>query len=532
MTRRIRFFRDLAITLIAALTLSGTSYAGPKRGGAATFLYWQLPTHFNSAIQSGAAIAAGASNIFVSLVELDGNWHAVPYLAKSWSKSADNLVYTFKLEEGTSFTDGKPVTSKDVAFSIETMKKYHTFGPYMFGAVKKVETPDPYTVIIRLKYPHPALLVALSAPFTPILPEHIYGKGNIRKNPANLNPVGSGPFKLAEFKAGKYFILERNDNFFRKGRPLLDRYIGNRVSNPKAAYIAMSEGKAANFGFMAVPQMVQGFKANKNLTVTRDGYEGIGAVNFLEFNLRKKYVKDKRVRKAIAYAIDRDFITKKLHHGFSRPCTGPINSASRFYSGRVERYDLNLDKANALLDEAGYKRGANGMRFSLTLTYMPGDPINMKLVAEYLKPQLKKIGINIKLKAPADFMSWFMNIAKWEHDMTMSNLFNWGDPVIGVQRMFMSTNIKHYVWTNTAGYANPEVDRILDKAAREVDIEKRKALYARFQQIVADDLPLYFIQETIYHTVTNKKLLGQKSSVWGGIGPADTVYWEDGKAPN
>ncbi|MBU2646037.1 ABC transporter substrate-binding protein [bacterium] len=526
-----RFFQKTVIMLIAAVLFSSSGFAAPKRGGDVTLLYWQLPAHFNSAIQSGAAIAAAAANIFVSLIELDGNWQPVPYLAKSWSVSDDNLTYIFNLVEGTSFTDGQPVTSKDVAFSINLMKEYHTFGPYMFGAVDRVETPDKNTVVIKLKQPHPALLVALSAPFTPIMPEHVYGTGDIRKHPANTNPIGSGPFKLVEFKPGKNFILERNDKFMRPGRPYIDRYIGSLVTNPKAAFMAMSSGEVHSFGFMAVPQMVAGFKANKNLTVTSEGYDGIGAVNYLEFNLRKKYISDKRVRQAIAYAIDRDFITQKLHQGGSRPCTGPIHSSSKFYSDQVERYDLNLDKANALLDEAGYKRGADGMRFPLTLTYMPGDPINMKMVAEYLKPQLKKIGINITLKAPADFMNWFMNIAKWEHDMTMINLFGWGDPVIGVQRMFMSTNIKNLVWTNTSGYANPEVDKVLNEAAVEVDFNKRKALYATFQKIVADDLPLYFIQETIYHTVTHKDLLGQKSSVWGGVGPFDSVYWKDGHAP-
>lgn len=185
------------------------------------------------------------------------------------------------------------------------------------------------------------------------MPEHIYGKGDIRKHPANIKPIGSGAFKVTEFKAGKHFILERNDNYMRPGQPYIDRYIGSLVTNPKAAYMAMSNGQAHYFGFMAVPQMMAGFKANENLNVTSEGYEGLGQVNFLEFNLRNKYFSDKRVRKAIAYAIDRDFIIQKLHRGGSRPCTGPIYSKHVFYSDQVEHYNLNLDKANALLDEGG-----------------------------------------------------------------------------------------------------------------------------------------------------------------------------------
>jgi len=531
MKKNLILVLGMMIILAAGFVLTGTSIAEPKRGGDVTVLYGQFPPHFNSAIKSGAAVASPSANIFVSLVEMNGKWEPVPYLAESWTIADDNLSYTFKLVEGTVFHDGQPVTSKDVAFSIEAMKEFHPFGPYMFDAVDTVETPDKYTAVVKLKQPHPALMAALSSPFTPILPSHIYNMDNLDMTPANIKAIGSGPFKVAEYKAGQYFILERFDKFLRPGQPYLDRYIGNKVTNPQAAFMAMSGGEGHVLGFMANPQMIQDFKKNPNVTITSDGYDGIAAVNFLEFNLRNEYLKDKRVRQAIAYAIDRDFITQKLHQGLSRNCTGPLHTSSPFYTDKVEKYNLDLEKANALLDQAGYPRKGKEMRFSLTLTYMPGDPINQKMLAEYFKPQLKKIGIDINLKAPADFMSWYMNMAKWEHDMSMSNYFGWGDPVIGVHRMFVSTNIKHQVWTNTAGYANPKIDELCKTAAVEMDVEKRKALYVDFQAIIAEDLPLYFTHEMIYHTVTHKDLLGAKTSIWGGIGANDTLYWKDGKTP-
>jgi len=128
-------------------------------------------------------------------------------------------------------------------------------------------------------------------------------------------------------------------------------------------------------------------------------------------------------------------------------------------------------------------------------------------------------------------MSWYMDIAKWQHDMTMSNIWGWGDPVIGIHRLCMSTNIKNQVWTNTAGYANPKVDEILNAAGVEMDLEKRKALYAEFQKIVAEDVPLYFTHEAIYHTVRNKENIDTKTSVWGGLQSGDGLYWENGQAP-
>ena len=114
--------------------------------------------------------------------------------------------------------DGKPITSEDVAFSFEMVKKNHSFGPSMLGPVDRVETPDPQTAVFKLIKPHPAMFMVLSPPLLPILPKHVYNEkdhGPIRKNPANVKPIGSGPFKLAEFKPGDYFILERYDGFFR-----------------------------------------------------------------------------------------------------------------------------------------------------------------------------------------------------------------------------------------------------------------------------------------------------------------------------
>ena len=260
MNKTPRFAFWLMVVLCAGSVLCHNCFADPKPGGDMKVLYWQFPPHFNSAIKSGGAVAAPAANIFVSLVEMNDKWEPVPYLAKSWTISDDGLTYTFKLVEGTVFHDDKPVTAKDVAFSVEAMKEYHPFGPYMFGAVDRVETPDTFTAVVKLKQPHPALLAALSSPFTPVLPSHIYSLDDLDMSAHNIKAIGSGPFKVVEYKANQYFILERFDRFLRPGRPYINRYIGNKITNPKAAFMAMSGGEAHVLGFMAVPQMIEGFK--------------------------------------------------------------------------------------------------------------------------------------------------------------------------------------------------------------------------------------------------------------------------------
>ena len=520
----------LGIAFILLSTASGL--ADPKRGGDFIFGGSGFPRHYISSIQSGVDIGIAAAQIFVALVEMSHDLRPIPYLAKSWQKSQDGLTYTFQLEEGTFFTDGKPVTSKDVAFSINLTKKNHNFGPYMYGVLDSVETPDKYTVVIKLKQPNPVMMIALGFPFTPILPEHVYGEHNgpIRKNPANLKPIGSGPFKLKESNPGQDYILERNDNFFRKGQPYLDRIIFKRIVGDSTQLISISRNEI-HMNSTGDPQFVTKLRALKHLKMTENMINNMGMMASLDFNLRNKYLKEKRVRQAIAYALDMDFVTRILHRGISRNATGPMTSTHPLYSSHVKQYDLDLNKANQLLDEAGFKRGTGGMRFSLKVLYPPFTPYSQQTVVEYMKPQLKKIGINIEVVKAADFMSWWKDVAGWNFDMTTNNVSMWGDPMIGIHRLFMSNNIKHLVWTNTTGYVNKEVDDILLQAAKENDQNKRKALYAKFQKIVVEELPSYYYLEEVITTGYHKDLVGMPADRIWVIHPFDRVHWKGGRMP-
>jgi peptide/nickel transport system substrate-binding protein len=527
----------MLLTAILMVFAANIGFAdSPKRGGDIVSGYGQFPRHFNHAIQSGAATASPGTQIFASLVEINENFEPVPYLAKSWKVSDDKLTYTFQMVEGATFHDGKPITSEDVAFSFDIVKKNHSFGPSMLGPVDRVETPDKYTAVFKLSKPHPALFMVLSPPLLPIIPKHVYNEednGPIRKNPANTKPVGSGPFKLVEFKPGDYFILERYENYFRPGQPYIDRIIGRRIKDPNANFIALKKGDFHSAWFNAGIRLTQieALKKMPHLVVSPKGYEAIGAIYFLEFNLRKDIFKDVRVRKAIAHAMDMNFVTQKLHRGYSKPATGPLHSSFEWYSDQVTKYDYNLEKANKILDDAGYPRKADGIRFSATIDWYPGEPDSMDTLAEYLKPQLKKIGIDVKLNPPADFLSWYKRIAGWQHDMTMSNIFSYADPMVGVHRLYLCDNQKHVVWTNTSGYCNEKLEKVMQAASTETDVAKRKALYVQFQQILTEDLPLIWTHEAPYQAVYHKDLRNVHTSVWGSMAPSDKTYWKDGKMP-
>jgi peptide/nickel transport system substrate-binding protein len=132
----------------------------------------------------------------------------------------------------------------------------------------------------------------------------------------------------------------------------------------------------------------------------------------------------------------------------------------------------------------------------------------------------------VEVRASADFPSWAKRMATRDFDMSMDTVFNWGDPVIGVHRTYLSTNIRPIVWTNTQSYNNPKVDELLNTAGSLLDATKRKAYYATFQKIVTDELPIHFINNTPYHTASSKKVMNVPTTIWGPASPYDEVYFK------
>lgn len=520
----IKNLRKLAaVTAIGVLMATGVVAEEPKKGGTLVMAIQQTPRHLNPAVQSGTATGQPGTQLFASLLRYDDGWTPEPYLAKSWDISEDGLAVTIKLVEGATFHDGKPITSEDVAFSIDTVKANHPFKS-MFAPVTAVETPDATTAVIKLSKPHPALLLAMSSQLLSIIPKHVYGDGQDPKaHPANSeNVVGSGPFKLVEFVRDQHIILERYDGYFLEGLPYLDKIVMRIMPEGSVRTIALENGELQVSGFEQNPRDLTRLKKNENLNVSNAGYAAIGPINWLAFNTKADKVSDKRVRQAIAYAVDKQFILKALMLGTIGDSKTGIHPGSPFYDDSVENYDLDLDKANALLDEAGYPKDADGNRFGLTVDY--GWP-TMKPFAEYMKPALKKIGIDVTVRASADFPTWAKRISNWEFDMTMDNVFNWGDPVIGVHRTYNSQNVKAgVIWSNTQQYSNDRVDELMNLAGATNDGDKRKEYYKEFQQILADELPLYPLFPSPYHTVSSKNVVNAPNSIWGTSSPMDKVW--------
>lgn len=529
-SNRRRFLK--AGGMSAALSLSGLplSWAHAQADKNTLVIGHTTVRHLNPAIQSGQATGVPGVQLFAGLVQLDNKFQPQPYLASSWTVSDDGLAYTFKLVENATFHDGKPITSKDVAFSLGIVRDNHPFGASMFKAVSEALTPDPHTLVLNLSYPQPALLAALSPLLLPILPEHVYSTEPIQTHPANVNVIGSGPFKLVEFKAGQHIIMERNPNFFRENRPYLDRLIFRINKDSVSSLIGIERGDINFLPFAGVRlHDLARLEKNSKIRITTEGYEALGSTNFLEINHRKEHLNDVRVRQAIAHAMNKDFIIEKLMMNKVVRMDGPLTQSNIFYSKPdLKIYDLDLEKANSLLDAAGLTKKKDGMRVGFTLEWLPDVNVNsQEPVAQYLKAQLRKVGIDITLRANSDFPSWSSRVSNWEHDLTMSGMWNYPDPIIGVNRAYLSTNQrKGVIFSNTEGYSNARVDELLSLAAREQDMEKRKALYGEFQNITTNELPLIWTNEEPLFTIHDVNLENVPSTVWGPLGPYDEMRWK------
>lgn len=515
--------------LVALSAFGAVSSAEPKAGGTLTGFTTGYRT-LNPAVQSGAATGAPGSQIFAGLVRVGAGYEIEPYLAESWAVSSDGLSVTFDLVKGANFHDGHPITAEDVKFSLETVRANHPFGKAMFSSVTEVVALSENKVEITLSQPVPGLMLSLQPLLMPIIPKHIYGDGQeLKTHPRNMeNVVGSGPFKVEENNPAERLTLVRNDDFFIKGRPYLDKIVYPLVKDPLTRVLMLEKGEIDYAAFSGIrPTDAGRLKAVDGLIVTTDGYEAIGYVHYLELNLREKPFSDGMVRKALAHAIDTDFLSRVIFGGLTVPGTGPLHTGNPFYSDQVTRYEPDLEKAAKMLDDAGYPVGSDGARFTFVLDIPSWAPQAHVPMGEYIQAQLAKINIKVELKRAPDFGTWVKRISSWDYNATMNGSFNYPDPTIGVHRHFKCDNIRNVIWSNTQGYCNTDVDALLDAASVETDKAKRMGLYADIQKTIQDDLALIYMPQDFSATVYNDRVGNVPDTPFGSLAPFDNVYLKD-----
>jgi peptide/nickel transport system substrate-binding protein len=519
-------FRRRTILATLALGAAALGFAdaaqAQKQGGTLVMLVQPEPPTLASYQSTSGPIGQVTAKVYEGLLEYGFDLKPKPGLAKSWTVSPDGKTVTFKLQEGVKFHDGKPLTSDDVKFSIlEVLRKTHPRAPVTFREVTDIETPDPLTAVFKLANPAPYMLMALSGYESPIVPKHIFGQGDIKAHPNANNPIGTGPFKFVQWEKGQFIRLDRNPDYWRKGLPYLDRVVARFIADAGTRTAAMEKGEAHFAAFAAVPwaDMARVSKL-PHIGVETKGYEMINPIMMLEMNHKKAPLDNVKVRQAISYAIDRQFIIDNIWFGYGKPATGPMSSNYAplgLYNADVRQYQVKdgVKLANQLLDEAGLKRGAGGIRFKMTHDILPyGD--EWKRLGEYIKQALGEIGIDVTLRHE-DVPGFLKRVfTDYEFELDSDFYYNLADPVIGVHRQYATDQIrKGTVFVNNAQYSNPRVDELFRLATTENDPAKRSQQYKEAQKLIVEDAVHVWVHEMQFANVYNKKFKNLVASPLG-----------------
>ncbi len=426
----------------------------------------------------------------------------VPTLANGGIVANSDGTYdiTWKLQPNVKWHDGEPFTSKDVAFTWKFVADpaSQTYNSDDYRGIKEVQTPDDTTVVFKWD----GLYGNYSNLFEAMLPEHLLGKLTVdqivQNEQYNRSPIGTGPFKFAEWKSGEYIRVVKNDNYWRgDSYPEIDEIVFSFIPDDNTRLNALKTGEY-NVGEI-LPVQVKDMQSDTNGKVVL-----INSNSFLHFDTSivtdhgKMLFSDPNVRKAMFHAIDRNAIADQLMEGTVTVINTPYNPSSVWVNKNVTVYDYNVDQAKQLLDAAGWVPGSDGIRvkdgqkFSFVCLNRSGkqDRIN---VAQVIQAQLKEIGIDVQfetLEATAYTNKW--RTGEWE--ATVSGWFLSADPSMTAIYGCGGSN-------NMTGYCDPKLDEVMQASDKDLDFEKRKPLIDQAQQILADDaftLPLYSMVTPMY----------------------------------
>jgi peptide/nickel transport system substrate-binding protein len=426
--------------------------------------------------------------LFDDLCTRDDHLNVQPGLAERW-ETPDPLTYLFHLRRGVKFHDGRPLTSRDVKWTFDSLLqgKIRSTKAAAYRPVDHIDAPDDFTVVFHLKEPFATLLWNVSDGAIGIVP---YGSGD----EISRHPVGSGAFRFVSAEPDKEVIIERNDAYWGpKARLNRVRFAVTPDATTRA--LELRKGSADIAVSSLTGDMVLALEREPNLEILHAPGTVLG---YLAFNTREPVLKDERVRQAMAYALDRATIIHYLLRDFARPAYSLLPPESWAYNGDVPRYEYNPDRARQLLDQAGY-RAVNGVRFHLTMKTSTDE--SPRLVAAVLQQQLREVGIALDIRT-FEFATFLSDVVRGNYQLHTLRWVGGNEDPDMFEYVFHSSKFSPNGGNRTY-YANPRMDALIDQARGEADQGARKQIYAEIQRILADDLPyieLWYFDNVMVHT--------------------------------
>jgi peptide/nickel transport system substrate-binding protein len=449
--------------------------SSPRYGGILKCVFETDPVGLDPALSSALSSYRILEHIYTGLMRYDDNLLPVPDLAESY-EMPNNRTYIFHLRKGVLFHDGSPMTSADVKFTYDRIRSPKTGSPHAwyFSEVDHIDTPDKYTVIFHMKKPFAPLLNALAQGLNGVQSRAAVEKyGKLEKH-----LIGTGPFMFKQYIPQTVFKMTRNPHYYEKGLPYLDG-LEIAFQPDEAARTTALRSNSADFVLFVPARDFNSLKGTPNLVLT----ETLGTVwDYLGLNCKRKPFSDKRVRQAIAWALNRDDIVRVVYYGHAEPSVcGPLPAWSWAHCTTPVYPHSNLTKAKKLLAEAGY---ANG--FSMTISASPSYPVQIA-EAQVAQAALKPLGIKVKIRT----LEWgqYIDAVVNKHDFEGADL-GWGSFIDPDEYLYPEFH-SNLFW-DFYGYSNPKVDALLEQARTTIDRNARRPLYLEVQRIVAGDAPYIF----------------------------------------
>lgn len=445
--------------------------------------------------------------VYDSLLSYDTELEPAAKIAQSWELSADNETWTFQLATNVTWQDGNPLRASDVKFTYDYLKGLGTAAGYLapyVEYVESVEASDAYTVVIKTDGPITSMLYDVI--HLPILPEQVWSSwtaANVSEF-TNVPALGSGPYKLVDWKIGEYIELEAYEDYWR-GRPYLDKIYFQYFSARETMVQSLQAGTIHVIPWEVPPTLMKMLGEDPDIkTVTAPNlYFREISINVADFGTQNPTLRDRNVRQALSMAVDKDFLVSSIHLGYAEAGTSIVHKANPYwFNSTIEPFEYNLTVASQLLTDSGYvdidddgvRESPNGTKLEYTLLVLNRWPEELR-AAEIIQGWWSDIGVKLNLQV-ADGPT----ICSYIYPEYSQDMFLWGysgtpDPS-SILRVMYSPQIQNW---NDCGYNNSRYDELYDEQLTAMDPVKRKEIVNEMQGIVHFDAPyivLYYTDAT------------------------------------
>ncbi|TDI99048.1 MAG: peptide-binding protein [Candidatus Dadabacteria bacterium] len=416
-----------------------------------------------------------------------------PLLAESWEISEDKLTYTFKIREGIKWHDGTPFTSEDVVFSYNTIMNPKVDSPQLrayYQEIRDVKAIDDLTV--EFTYAKPYFLALEFCGGMPIVPKHIFDKGDFNTNPAGRDPIGTGPYKFVRWTTGRDIVVDKNPDYWGE-KPKINKIVFKIITDSTVSFQILKREELDVSGLTPIQ-----WERQTNSPSFNENYDKLSYFtpnySYIGWNSKRPYFADKQVRTALTHLVNRELILDKILYNLGAIVTNPFYINSPEYDKSIDPYPYDPQKAEELLKEADWIdhdgdgiRDKDGVKFAFEFL-IPGGSETGEKIATILKEELDNMGIQMDIRK-----------TEWAVFTTRLNERNF-DAVTLAWSMGVESD-PYQIWSSTQaekgsnfiGFKNEQADKLIEEARTEFDRDKRQELYRKFAEIIHEEQPYTFL---------------------------------------